>query len=171
MKTLLITPQIEAALNRLAGEISRDYKDKNPVVIGILNGSFIFLSDLVRRLDFDIEIDFAILSSYGDKTKSSGSVRLDRRYTAQLRGRHVLVVDDIVDSGLTLNFLFGQIWKDHPASVKLCALLDKPSRRKVPVEIDYLGFTVPDDFIIGYGMDYAGRYRNLPEICVLGEEG
>ncbi len=170
MKTLFNSAQIRAAVNRIACEISSDYQDKNPVLISVLKGSFIFLADLVRHLEFQLEVDFVNLSSYGDGTQSCGAVSMDRCYTANLTGRHVLVVDDIVDTGLTLHFLLDHIREDKPASLKLCALLDKPSRRKLPVKVDYHGFEIPDSFVVGYGLDYAQKYRNLPDIRCL-EEG
>jgi hypoxanthine phosphoribosyltransferase len=170
MKTLFATSDIKAAVALLSEEISRDYADKNPILIGVLKGSFIFMADLVRMLDFALEIDFVNLSSYGDGTHSCGNVKMDRCYRTKLTGRHVLVVDDIVDTGLTLHFLFDHIQAEKPASLRLCALLDKPSRRKLPVKVDYLGFTIPDYFVVGYGLDCAQKYRNLPYLSCL-EEG
>jgi hypoxanthine phosphoribosyltransferase len=153
----------------LAAEISRDYQDKNLLLIGILKGSFVFMADLVRKLDFPLEVDFIRLSSYGSSTRTSGSVKVVQGLRSAFRGRHLLVVEDIVDTGITVAFLIDYLKKKGPASVKLCALLDKPSRRRVTVTIDYLGTTVPDKFLVGYGLDFDEKYRNLPDICVLEE--
>lgn len=161
--------EIDAAVVRLAREITRDYHDKNPVLLGVLQGSFIFMADLVRRLDFPLEVEFLRLASYGRGTKSSGRIRVVQGLRVPVRGRHVLVVEDIIDTGTTLAFLLDYLKKKRPASLKVCALTDKPSRRQVPVTIDYLGLTVPDKFVVGYGLDCAGKYRNLPDICCLEE--
>ncbi len=161
--------EIDAAVARLAAAITRDYHDKNPVLLGVLQGSFIFMADLVRRLDFPLEVEFLRLASYGRGTKSSGRIRVVQGLHVPVRGRHVLVVEDIIDTGTTLAFLLDYLKKKRPASLKVCALTDKPSRRQVPVTIDYLGLTVPDKFVVGYGLDCGGRYRNLPDICCLEE--
>ncbi len=171
LHVLLTQSEIAAAVRRLAGEISRDYYDKNPLVIGVLKGSFIFLADLVRLLDFPLEVDFVTLSSYKDKMQSCGDVSVGRWLRTDIKGRHVLVVEDIVDSGLTMHFLLDRLRKETPASLRLCALLDKPSQRKLPVNIDYLGFTIPDRFVVGYGTDCAEKYRNLPDIRFIEKKG
>jgi hypoxanthine phosphoribosyltransferase len=158
---------IAATVHRLADEISRDYHDKNPVLIAILKGSFVFLADLVRLLDFPLEIDFIRLSSYGKGRESSGRVRVVQGLRSKVRGRHVLVIEDIVDTGLTVNFLLNYLRQKKPASVRLCSLTDKFSRRKCPVTIDYLGFTVPDRFLVGYGLDWDEKFRHLPDICII----
>ncbi|MBI2860389.1 MAG: hypoxanthine phosphoribosyltransferase [Chloroflexi bacterium] len=157
--------EIVAAIDRLAAEISRDYCGKCPILIGILKGSFIFIGDLVRRLDFPLEVDFIRLSSYGHGCNTSGKVDVVQGLTSSIEGREVLVIEDIIDTGLTTAFLLEYLKKKRPASVRLCALMEKPCRRRVPVTIDYLGFTVPDKFIVGYGIDWAEKYRNLPDIC------
>ncbi len=154
-------------MTRLASEIGRDYRDKNPLLVGILKGSFVFMADLVRALDFPLELDFIRLSSYGGGTQSSGSIIIEQRLRSSVRGRHVLVVEDIVDTGITVAFLLDHLKRKKPASLALCALLDKPSRRRVPVTINYLGTTVPDKFLVGYGLDFNEKYRNLPDVCVL----
>jgi hypoxanthine phosphoribosyltransferase len=159
--------EIEAAVSRLAAEIARDYKGKHPLLIGVLKGAFVFMSDLVRLLDFPLDLDFIRLSSYVRGTRTSGRVRVVHGLHSPVRGRHVLVIEDIVDTGLTTAFLLDYLGKKEPASVRLCALTDKPSRRQVPVSIDYLGFTVPAKFLVGYGLDYDEKYRNLPDICYL----
>lgn len=154
-------------MTRLASEIGRDYREKNPLLVGILKGSFVFMADLVRALDFSLELDFVRLSSYGGGTQSSGSIIIEQRLRSSVRGRHVLVVEDIVDTGITVVFLLDHLKRKKPASLALCALLDKPSRRRVPVTINYLGTTVPDKFLVGYGLDFNEKYRNLPDVCVL----
>jgi len=166
---LVSRKEIDATVKRLAKEITRDYKDTNPLVLGVLKGSFIFMSDLVRKLDFPLEIDFVKCSSYGGGTHSTGSVKMAFGLRPNIKGRHVLVVEDIVDTGITLSFLLHYFKEKNPASLKLCALADKPSRRVAPLNIDYFGFTVPDKFIVGYGLDRAEKYRNLPDICYLEE--
>lgn len=168
-EVLIPSAEIAAAINRLATDIRRDYSGKNPILLGILKGSFMFMADLVRRLDFPLEIDFVRLSSYGSGTESSGKIDMVQGLRSDVRGRHVLVVEDIIDTGLTVAFLLDHLHNEQVASLGLCTLLDKPSRREVPVTIDYLGITVPDRFLIGYGLDYDEKYRNLPDICVLGE--
>ena len=165
VKILIARKEIDEAVTRLASEIRRDYQGKQPLFIGILKGSFIFLADLIRRLDMPVEIDFVKLSSYAAAKESSGKVKVVQGLRAQVKGRDVLVVEDIVDTGLTTSFLLDYLKKRKPASLKLCALTDKPSRRRVSVPIDYLGFTVPDKFIVGYGIDFDQKFRQLPDIC------
>ena len=164
---ILSRQDIEAAVSRLAAEITKDYQDKCPLLIGILKGSFVFMADLVRLLDFPLEVDFVRLSSYGRGKESSGIIKVVQGLHSQVRGREVLVIEDIVDTGLTIAFLLDYLRRKKPASLKLCALTDKPSRRRVPVTIDYLGFTVPDKFLVGYGLDCDEKFRNLPDICIL----
>ena len=166
-KILLTGQEIEAVVMRLAAEIKRDYQDKCPLLIGILKGSFIFMADLIRRLDFPLEVEFIRLSSYGPGKQSSGQIKVVQGLRSKVRGRDVLVIEDIVDSGLTISFLLDYLRKKKPVSLKLCALTDKPSRRQVPVTIDYLGFTVPDKFLVGYGLDWDEKFRYLPDICVI----
>jgi hypoxanthine phosphoribosyltransferase len=162
--------EIEANIARLATEIKRDYQDKCPLLVGILKGSFMFMADLVRRLDFPLEIDFIRLSSYGRGKESSGKVHVVHGLCSAIKGRDVLVVEDIIDTGLTVSFLLDYLRRKKPASLKLCALTDKPSRRQVPIKVDYLGLVVPDKFLVGYGLDCAEKFRNLPDICVLDEQ-
>lgn len=167
-KCLLFSEQeIALAIDRLAAEISRDYQGKSPVFLGILKGVFIFMADLVRRLEIPLEIEFVRLSSYGSGRETSGKVEIVNDLTCSLEGRDVLVVEDIIDSGLTTAFLLEYLQKQSVASLKLCTLMDKPSRREVQVKIDYLGLTVPDEFLIGYGLDCDQQYRNLPDIWIL----
>ena len=168
-RILIPRAEVASAVAQLASQISRDYRDKNPLLIGILKGSFVFMADLIRQLDFPLELDFIRLSSYGGGTQSSGGVRIEDRLRSVVKARHILVVEDIVDTGITLAFLTDYLRRKKPASLALCALLDKPSRRRVPMTIDYLGTTVPDRFLVGYGLDFNEKYRNLPDICVLEE--
>ena len=167
---LISREQIGKTVVRLAAELNRDYKRKHPIVIGILKGSFIFLADLARLLDFPVEIDFVRLSSYGSGTETSGKVQIVSSPRISLKGRDVIVVEDIIDTGLSVNHFVKYLEKKQPASVKVCTLADKPSRRRVSVSIDYLGFTVPDKFLVGYGLDCDEQYRNLPDICFLDEK-
>ncbi len=166
-KILLGRKEIAATVKRLAVEINRDYEGKNPLLIGILKGSFIFMADLVRLLDFPLAVDFIRVSSYGTGRESSGKIKVVQGLSTPVKGRDVLVVEDIVDTGLTVAFLLDYLRKKRPSSLKLCALADKPSRRRVPLPIDYLGFIVPDKFLVGYGLDWDEKFRNLPDICVL----
>ena len=164
-KVLLSRQEIAATVKRLAVEIKRDYRDKNPVLIGVLKGSLIFMADLVRFLDFPLTVEFVTLSSYGKGTESSGKIKMVHGLRCSVSGQNVLVVEDIVDSGITSAFLLEYLRKKKPATLKMCALLDKPARRRVPVNIDYLGLTVPDKFLVGYGLDWDEKFRNLPDIC------
>ncbi len=167
---LLSRAEIDVAVRRLAGELNRDYSGKTPLLIGVLKGSFVFMADLVRYLDFPLEIDFARVSSYGSGRETSGKVRVLCGPTCDVRDRDVIVVEDIVDTGLSISHFLKYIDRKRPASLKLCALVDKPARRRVPVAIDYLGFTVPDRFLVGCGLDWGEKFRNLPDICALEDE-
>jgi len=170
LHVLFSRQEIAATVSRLATEISHDYHDKHPLLVGILKGSFMFLADLIRQLDFPLEVDFIGLASYGKGRQTSGKVRVVRGLSSPIKDREVLVIDDIVDTGLTTAFLLDYLRQKNPTSLKLCALTDKPSRRQVPVTIDYLGFTVPDKFIVGYGLDLDQEFRNLPDICLIEDE-
>ena len=163
--------KIDATVRRLATEIVRDYQGKHPLFISVLKGSFVFMADLIRFLDFPLEVDFIRVSSYGKGTQTSGKVKVVQGLRSSIKGRDVLVIEDIVDTGLTIAFLLDYLRKKEPASLRLCSLTDKPSRRKIPVTIDYLGFTVPNKFVVGYGLDYDEKFRNLPDICVVEDEG
>ena len=162
--------QIAATVKRLAAEIERDYQGRYPFLVGILKGCFIFMADLIRLLNFPLEVEFISLSSYGRGRDSSGKIRVVQGLRSPIEGRDVLIVEDIVDTGRTISFLINYLRERKPASLRLCALTDKPSRRQVPVTIDYLGFTVPDKFIVGYGLDWGERFRYLPDICFLENE-
>ena len=167
LRILLTRAEIEAKVDKLAARIRRDYLGKHPILICVLKGSFMFTADLIRRLNFPLEIEFVQLSSYGRGKESSGKIKVVRGLQSPIEGRDVLVIEDIVDTGITISFLLGYLRKKKPASLKLCALTDKPSRRQVPVTIDYLGFTIPNKFIVGYGLDWDEKLRYLPDICVL----
>jgi hypoxanthine phosphoribosyltransferase len=164
-KILISREEIAKSVVRLASEIKRDYQGRQPLLIGVLKGSFVFMADLIRHLDLPLEIDFIKLSSYGAGKESSGKVKVVQGLKTPIKGRDVLVVEDIVDTGITISFLLNYLKKKKPASLRLCALTDKSSRRQVPVSIDYLGFTVPDKFIVGYGIDFDEKFRYLPDIC------
>jgi hypoxanthine phosphoribosyltransferase len=166
-RVLIPQDKIRQAVAKLAAEIRRDYQGKQPLLIGILKGSFVFMADLVRELGLPVEVDFVKLSSYGSGTETSGKVKVVQGLKTPIKGRDVLVVEDIVDTGLTVSFLMDYLWKKKPASLRLCALTDKPSRHEVPVTIDYLGFTVPDKFIVGYGIDWNEKFRHLKDICCI----
>ena len=164
---LITKDEIKQAVARLASEISRDYEGKQPLLIGILKGSFVFMADLLRELDLPVEVDFVKLSSYGSGTETSGKVKVVQGLNTKIKDRDVLVVEDIVDTGLTVSFLTDYLKKRKPASLRLCVLTDKPSRHQVPVTIDYLGFNVPNKFIVGYGIDWNEKFRHLQDICYL----
>jgi len=168
---LLTRQEIEAAVKRLAAEIRKDYQGKHPLLIGILKGSFMFMADLIRLLDFPLEVEFIALSSYGRGRSTPGKIKIVQGLRSPVKGRNVLVIEDIVDTGFTTAFLLDYLRKKKPASLKLCSLTDKPSRRRVPVTIDYLGFTVPNKFIVGYGIDWDEKFRSLPDICFVEVEG
>ena len=151
----------------MAAEIRRDYQGKQPLLIGILKGSFVFMADLVRELGLPVEVDFVKVSSYGAGRETSGKVKIMHGLKTKIKGKDILIVEDIVDTGLTISFLKNYLQKKGPASLRVCALTDKPSRHEVPITIDYLGFTVPNKFIVGYGIDWNERFRYLPDICFI----
>jgi len=167
LNILFTKEEIEATVKRLAAEIKEDYQGKYPLFIGILKGSFVFMADLIRYLDFPLEVEFIRLSSYVKGRDSSGRVKVVQGLRSKVKGRDVLVIEDIIDTGHTHGFLLDYLGKKEPASLRLCTLTDKPSRRQVPVTIDYLGFTVPNKFVVGYGLDLDEKFRNLPNIYVL----
>ncbi len=167
LRILISRDEIAKAVGRLASEIERDYQDKQPLLIGVLKGAFVFMADLIRQLNLPLELEFVRLSSYGAARESSGRVTVVQELKTPIKGRDVLVIEDIVDTGITISFLLAYLSTKKPASLKLCVLTDKPSRRRVPVSIDYLGFTVPDKFVVGYGLDCDEKFRHLPEICAI----
>lgn len=168
MKEVLFTKeQIAQRVKELGQEITKDYEGESVVMVCTLRGASVFFCDLIREIDVDLQIDFIATSSYGASTKSSGEVKLTKDLNTPIAGRHVIIVEDIVDSGLTLNYVKRMLSARTPKSIRICSLLDKPSGRKIELEADYAGFVVPDVFIVGYGLDYAERYRQIPEVCVL----
>ena len=167
---LLTKAEIVAIVKKLANALGKDYHDKQPLLIGILKGSFMFMADLIRLLDFPLEVEFIRLSSYGRGRQTSGEIKVVQGLRSSISDRDVLVIEDIVDTGLTTGFLLDYLRKKKPASLKLCSLTDKPSRRQVSVTIDYVGITVPDKFLVGYGLDWDERFRNLPDIYYLEDE-
>lgn len=164
---LLTEAKIQARIKELAAQISNDYRGRVPVFIGVLNGSFIFMSDLIKWVDLDCEIDFFKLSSYGDAKISSGKVTLLKELNCDVTDRDIIIVEDIVDSGLSVKYIENLFAENNPKSMKLVTLLTKPDNRKYEVKIDYIGFDIPNKFVIGYGLDYAQKYRNLRSIYVL----
>ena len=170
MKVLLTADQIQARVRELGAEIERDYPDGDEIhLVGVLKGGFMFMADLVRSMSARVTLDFIAVSSYGKSTRSTGEVRMVKDVDASLEGRHVIIVEDIVDTGLTLTYLQDILRARGPLSLKTACLLSKPSRRQVEVTVDYVGFTIADRFVVGYGLDYAEKYRNLPYIGVLEE--
>lgn len=167
LAVLISEEQIQARIRELGAEITRDYGGLNPLLIGVLKGACLFLSDVLRAIDTRLSLEFMAISSYGSSTRTSGEVRIMKDLDVPIEGRHILVVEDIVDTGLTLSYLLANLKSRGAASVKLAALLDKHERRQKEVKIDYLGFPIPDEFVVGYGLDFAERYRNLPFIAVL----
>ena len=169
-KEILISkPEIDDRVQRLADEISRDYEGKELVLIGILKGAFVFMADLIRCLRIPCEVDFVRLASYGAGTVSSGNIMITKDVETPIRGRDVIIVEDIVDTGLTLSFLVDKLKEREPESLKVCVLLDKKERRKVPFEAEYVGFDIPDRFVVGYGLDFNEMYRFLPDVCAIEE--
>jgi hypoxanthine phosphoribosyltransferase len=167
---LVTAAMIQNRVKELGEELSEDYADKNPIFVGILKGSIYFLSDLTRAMNVPLLVDFLVVNSYGDSQETSGVVRVIKDLKEDIRNRHVVLVEDIIDTGLTIDYLLRNFSLRNPASVEVCALLSKPSRRKINVPIKYIGFEVPDRFVVGYGLDYKQYYRNLPYVCVLKPE-
>ena len=159
--------QIAARIGELAAQLDKEYAGKTPLMVGILKGSVMFYADLLRAMAIPVEMDFIAISSYGAGAKSSGEVKLIKDLDRKIEGKHVIIVEDIIDSGYTLSYLKRNLYARKPESVKICALLDKYSRRVVPIEADYKGFDCEDEFVVGFGLDYAERYRNLPYIGIL----
>ena len=164
---LLESDAVADRVAELGAQISADYAGRDPVLVSVLKGALVFLADLMRAMDIPTSIDFMEVSSYGAATESSGQVRILKDLAKPIEGRDVIVVEDIIDTGLTLNYLLHYLADKRPASIKIVCLLDKPARRLAEIPIDYIGFTIPDRFVIGYGLDYDERYRNLPYIGVL----
>lgn len=169
-RVLISEEEIAARVRNLAGEISRDYAGREPLLVGVLKGAVVFLSDLMRAASIPLTCDFMAVSSYGAGSASSGVVKITSDLSVSIEGRHVVLVEDIIDTGRTVNYLKRNLQTRHPADLKICALLDKVERREVEVGLGYVGFTIPNEFVVGYGLDYRGLYRNLPYIAVLDEE-
>ena len=169
-EVLIPSSDIQGKLTEIGERITEDYRGKRLLLVGVLRGAVIVLGDLMRKIDLPCEIDFMDISSYGTGTSSSGVVRILKDLEEDITDRHVLVIEDIIDTGLTLSYLLRSLQARKPASLEIFALLSKPSRRRVELDVKYLGFEVPDEFVVGYGLDYAGAYRNLPDICVLKPE-
>lgn len=171
VKEILIpSAEIEEKVREIGERITEDYAGEKLLLVGILRGAVIVMADLMRQINLPCEIDFMDISSYGSGSSSSGVVRILKDLEGDITDRHVLVVEDIIDTGLTLSYLRRSLLARRPASLEICSLLSKPSRRRAELEVKYLGFEVPDEFVVGYGLDYAGAYRNLPDICILKPE-
>ncbi len=170
MKTLISAQELQAKLDDLAARISEDYAEMNPVLVCVLKGAVFFMADLARRLEIDLEMDFMAVSSYGSSTDSSGVVRILKDLDMNIEGRHVLIVEDVIDSGLTLKYLTKNLSSRKPASLEIVTLLDKPGRRKTSLPCRYTGFEIGNEFVVGYGLDFAERYRNLPYIGILEQD-
>lgn len=166
-RVLFSEEELKTRIKELGAEIGREYAGKKPLMIGILKGSVMFFADLLREIEGDLEIDFMAISSYGNGVKSSGEVKMIKDLDHKIEGKDVIIVEDIVDSGYTMKYLTGMLSARNPASIRICTLLDKPSRRETDVRVDYKGFEVGDEFVVGYGLDYAGLYRNVPFIGIL----
>jgi len=166
---LIAKTDIDKRVKELADTISRDYEGREVILVGILKGAFVFMADLIRYLRIPCQVDFVRLASYGAGTKSAGNITISKDIETSIRDRDVLVVEDILDTGLTLSSLVERLKTRDPRSLKVCVLLDKKDRRKVPFEAEYVGFNIPDRFVVGYGLDFNEMYRFLPDICVIGE--
>lgn len=169
-RVLISAEEIKTATHRLGKQIEQDYQGKKPLVICVLKGAILFMTDLIREIDLPLEIDFMDISSYGDATVSSGEVKIIKDLDSSVLSRDIIIVEDIVDTGRTLNYLMQVLNTRKANSIRICTLMNKPERRVVDVEVDYVGFKVPNEFVVGYGLDYAEVYRNLPYIGVLKPE-
>jgi len=170
MEVLVSREQIADGVARIGQEITRDFAGESVILLGVLKGACLFLSDLARQIELEATFDFIAVRSYGTQKESAGEVQLIKDVTTPLEDKNVILVEDILDTGMTFTFLRKLLLARKPRSLKLAALLDKPSRRQMPVQADYVGFKIPDKFVVGYGLDYAERFRNLPEICVYSDE-
>ena len=170
LRVLLSEDEIREKVRELGGKITADYKNSNLMLVTVLKGAVVFLADLMRQIDVPAEIDFMVVSSYGSGVKSSGVVKIVKDLDVPLAGKDILIVEDILDSGLTLSYIKELLESRGPRSIRIATLLDKPSRRQVDLQADYIGFSVPDEFVIGYGLDYDEKYRNLPYIGILKPE-
>ena len=170
MKVLLSKEVIEARVVELGREITEKFEGTEPLFIGVLKGSYVFMADLMRHVNLKCSMDFMAVSSYGSGTTSSGAVKINKDLNEDITGRHIIIVEDILDSGITLTYLCGYLQNRKPASITLVTLLDKPARRKAPITADFIGFEVPDEVVVGYGLDYDEKYRNLPFVGILKPE-
>lgn len=169
-KILVTKEQLETTCTEIAAQISKDYAGKNLMLVGVLKGGFVFLADLMRKIDIQCEVDFIMVSSYGTSTRTSGVVKIIKDIDTDISGKHILIVEDLIDTGLTLKHLKELLKTRNPQSVKICTILDKPSRRLVDIDIDYEGIIIPDEFVVGYGLDYANKYRHIPDVRTLKPE-
>lgn len=170
LEVLLTEEQIRTKIKEIGAQITRDYAGKTPFFLGVLKGCYVFMADLVRNVDLQCTMDFMAVSSYGGGTSTTGAVRITKDLTRDIEGKDVIIVEDILDSGVTLSYLKKYLANRNPASLRIVTLLDKPARRRVDIEPDYCGFSVPDEFVVGFGLDYAEQYRNLPYIGILKPE-
>ena len=170
IKPLITTEEIEAKLTELGAQITEDYQGESVLLVGVLRGAFMVMADLARKIDLPVEFDFMAVSSYGASTQTSGVVRILKDLDEEIEGRHVLIVEDIIDSGLTLNYLLKSLKVRRPASLEIATLLLKEGIQRVPIDVKYVGFAIGPEFVVGYGLDYAGKYRNLPYVGVMGPE-
>ena len=170
LKVLVTEEELHARIAEMGETLYEQFQNKNPLFLSVLKGSFVFMADLCRRIDLPCTVDFMAVSSYGSGTSSTGQVQITKDLSSDIAGKHIIVVEDILDSGNTLSYLLKLLAQRKPASIRLCTLLDKPERRTKPVEVHYSGFTIPDAFVVGYGLDYAEHYRNLPYIGILKPE-
>lgn len=169
-RVLISTEELQRRVHELAGQISADYQDQNPLLVCVLKGGYVFLADLTRAMTINHSIDFMAISSYGSSTESTGVVRILKDLDRDISGKHVLLVEDIIDTGHTIAYILENLRTRQPASLRVCTLLSKTSRREIPLSVDYIGFEIPNEFVIGYGLDYAEKYRNLSFIGVLKPE-
>lgn len=167
-RTLISKEELHSKISEIAAQIRRDYAGKELVCVGVLKGAVVFLADLIREIgpDVNVQVDFLAISSYGASTKSSGVVRIQKDLSTDIHGKNVLIVEDILDTGLSLGYIRQLMLERSPSSLAIAVLLDKPARHKQEVEVQYKGFTIPDEFVIGFGLDYAGHFRQLPEVCI-----
>lgn len=170
LRVLISEAELRARVTELGEKITADYAGKSPIFIGVLKGCFVFMADLMRHVDLYCDVDFMAVSSYGGGTKTTGAVKINKDLSRDIEGRDVILIEDILDSGVTLSYLRSYLQRRNPASIKIVTLMDKPARRCADITADYYGFNVPDEFVVGYGLDYAERYRNLPYIGVLRPE-
>jgi len=170
-RPIVTQEEMRARIKELGKQISSDYAGKDMVLVGVLKGAYAFYADLARAIRIPMRVDFLIVTSYGSQSKTTGKVKVVTELTENIKGKDVLLVEDIVDSGLTARYLLKTLAKQKPASIKICTLLSKPDRRKIDVHLDYVGFKIPDKYVVGYGLDYQQKYRNLPYLAVLDMEG